>query len=105
VVAGASSIVVFSFISVFVVILIAVGRIVIGWVVEISSSASSVIFTVDCIIGNVLWEVEGLTIDVCSVVLVFADVCSVVVVVGSSVGRYPIVSSSSSVNFSSCVGW
>jgi len=103
-VSRASSIVVFSVVSVFVNVSVVCG-VAVSRIIKISSSASSEISSVDCVSGCGLRRVGGLAIDVFSVVLVFALVCSVVVIVGSGVWKSPILSWSSSANCGSCCGW
>jgi len=103
-VGGASALVGFSVVSVFVVRSVGSGFVVGGIVkiFKISSSASSEISAVDCVSGCGLRGVEGLSIDVFSVVLVFAGGCSVFVIVGSG---SPMLSWSFSVNCCSCCDW
>ncbi len=57
--AGASSVVILSVVSVFVFIGVIVGNIVVSLIVERSSSALSERSAVDCIIDSVLRGVEG----------------------------------------------
>jgi len=100
VVARASSIVVFSVVLVVVVISI-VCVVGVSRIVGISSLAWSEISIVGCVSGCGLRRVEGLAIDVFSVL----GGCSVVVIVSSGIWKSPILSWSSSVNCSSCCGW
>jgi len=64
------------------------------------------ISAVDCVINSVLRRVGGSAINVFAVFLVFAGVCSVDFIGGGGVSRLsPMMSSSSSVDCSSCCGW
>jgi len=104
-VAGASSVVIFSVVSVVGFIGVVVGSIVVFSIIILASSASSKGSAVDCVISGVLRRVEGSAINGCSVGLVCAGVFSVGIIIGGGVWESSPMSSASSVTCGSCFGW